>query len=86
MTRPSTLLLFEADEADHGEDVTGYDGPKLAALESHTSQFESTMAISAADQGAERERFARTIRDRLAEGGRVMGVSHAELFARLSTE
>jgi LmbE family N-acetylglucosaminyl deacetylase len=84
--RPSTLLLFEADEADHGEDVTGYDGPKLAALESHTSQFESTMEITAADEGAERERFARRIRDGLAEAGRRMGVASAELFARLSTD
>jgi LmbE family N-acetylglucosaminyl deacetylase len=84
--RPSTLLLFEADEADHGEDVTGYDGPKLAALEAHTSQHESTMEISADDQGAERERFARRVRDELAAAGRQLGVAHAELFARLSTE
>ena len=49
--RPSALLLFEADEADHGEDVTGFDGPKLAALESHTSQFESTMEIIGGRRG-----------------------------------
>ena len=84
--RPSALLLFEADQADHGEDVTGFDGPKLAALESHASQFESTMEITAADEGADRERFARRIRDRLAEAGRRMGVAHAELFARVSPE
>ena len=45
--RPSTLLLFEADEPDHVEDVSGHDGRyvdrKLDALEAHISQFESTM-------------------------------------------
>ena len=38
------------------------------------------------DEGADRERFARRIRDRLAEAGRRMGVAHAELFARVSPE
>ena len=33
--RPSTLLLFEADEPDHVEDVTDWVEPKLAALECH---------------------------------------------------
>jgi LmbE family N-acetylglucosaminyl deacetylase len=84
--RPSTLLLFEADEADHGEDVTGFDAPKIAALEAHTSQHESTMDIRPGDQQVGEERFARHIRDELAAAGRAMGVAHAELFARLSTE
>jgi LmbE family N-acetylglucosaminyl deacetylase len=84
--RPSALLLFEADDPDHAEDVTGYDDAKLAALGSHTSQFESTMAISPDDEGTEQARFARRIRDELAEAGRRLGVAHAELFARISTE
>ena len=41
--RPSTLLLWEADEPDHVEDVTATVDHKLAALEAHESQFESTM-------------------------------------------
>jgi LmbE family N-acetylglucosaminyl deacetylase len=84
--RPSTLLLFEADDADHAEDVTGFDEAKLAALEAHASQFESTMGILAADEDEEVERFRRKVRDRLAEGGRTVGVAQAELFARISTE
>ena len=41
--RPDTLLLWEADVADHVEDVTGFVDAKLFALEAHESQFESTM-------------------------------------------
>ena len=47
--RPEALLLFEADEPDHVEDVTGFADAKLAALHAHTSQLLSTMGI---DQGA----------------------------------
>ncbi len=45
--RPTALLLWEADEPDHVEDVGSddlrYVHRKLDALEAHTSQFESTM-------------------------------------------
>ena len=34
--RPEALLLFEADEPDHVEDVTGFADAKLAALHAHT--------------------------------------------------
>lgn len=45
--RPSALLLFEADEPDHAERVTDVEvEAKIAALESHRSQYESTMFIS----------------------------------------
>ena len=33
--RPSTLLLFEADEPDHLEDIVGFEATKLAALLEH---------------------------------------------------
>ena len=78
--RPDALLLFEPDEPDHGEDVTGYADAKIAALEAHVSQFETTMYISDDDQGAERDRFRRRIRDELATVGRAMGVTHAEHY------
>ena len=52
--------------ADHAEDVTGHVDRKLAALEAHESQFESTM--HAADDG-ELDAFRRRVRDRLAEHG-----------------
>ena len=47
--RPDALLLFEADEADHVEDVAGFTDAKLAGLYAHASQLRSTMGI---DEGA----------------------------------
>ena len=44
--RPSALLLFEADEPDHAEPATEATlAAKVAALESHRSQYQSTMFI-----------------------------------------
>ena len=78
--RPSTLLLFEADEVSHVEDVSAFVDHKLAALEAHESQFESTM--HAADE-AELEAFRQRIRARLAEIGGPYGCAAAEGFAVL---
>ena len=79
--RPTTLLLWEADEPDHAEDVTGHIDTKLRALEEHASQFESTMkARDDAGLAAFRER----IRARLAEHGARCGLPAAELFKRIA--
>lgn len=78
--RPRALLLWEADEADHAEDVTEFVATKLAALEAHASQFESTMK---ATDAAQMDVFRRRIRDRLAEHGRRTGTAAAELFKRI---
>jgi LmbE family N-acetylglucosaminyl deacetylase len=75
--RPDALLLWEADEADHVEDVTGWVDLKLHALEAHESQFESTMkAIEPAQMAAFRER----IRNRLDGLGSRHGLESAEVF------
>ncbi len=78
--RPSTLLLWEADEPDHAEDVTASLEAKLAALEAHASQFESTMG---AVDDAGLDAFRRRVRTRLAENGARAGVPAAELFAAI---
>jgi len=44
--RPDTLLLFETEEPNHVEDVTGFTEPKVHALLAHESQFETTMVIN----------------------------------------
>jgi LmbE family N-acetylglucosaminyl deacetylase len=84
--RPETLLLFEADEPDHLEDVTGFVEAKLAALLRHESQLRSTMGI--ARRGAENESqevldFRQRVTDRLAEHGREGGFAAAEAFKRI---
>lgn len=78
--RPRTLLLWEADDPDHVENVNGFVDTKLAALEAHASQHRSTMH---AEDDATMEAFRRRITDRLTDLGRLHGVGAAELFARL---
>lgn len=80
--RPGALLLWEADEPNHVEDVTTSIDAKLGALEAHESQFETTM--HAAD-GSELDGFRARIRARLAEHGEPFGLAAAEVF-RLMTD
>jgi LmbE family N-acetylglucosaminyl deacetylase len=80
--RPSALLLFEADEPNHVEDVSATVDRKLAALEAHESQFESTMHATDSDQ---LDAFRARVRSRLAELGEPHGVAAAEVF-RLITD
>lgn len=75
--RPDALLLWEADEPDHVEDVSSVVDRKLDALLAHESQFESTMK---AVDDTEVERFRERIRIRLADLGRPHGVPAAEVF------
>ena len=80
--RPAALLLWEADQPNHVEDVSAFVDHKLAALEAHESQFESTM--HAAD-ASELDAFRHRIRTRLADLGAPHGLAAAELFAQLTT-
>jgi LmbE family N-acetylglucosaminyl deacetylase len=75
--RPDALLLWEADEPDHVEDVTDFVTRKLLALEAHESQFESTM--HATDEG-QIEQFRQRIRTRLHGLGAPHGLGAAEVF------
>jgi LmbE family N-acetylglucosaminyl deacetylase len=79
--RPSTLLLWEADEVGHVEDITSSIDAKLAALEAHASQFESTMG---AVDGAGLEAFRQRMQARLASHGERIGVGAAEVFAAIT--
>ena len=86
--RPKTLLLFEADEPDHLEDVTHFVEAKLAALLEHRSQLRSTMGIAAPSAVVNGEHpevveFKRRVTDRLAEHGRKGGFAAAEAFKRI---
>lgn len=78
--RPTRLLLWEADEPDHVEDVSGFVATKLAALEAHTSQFESTMHATSDDQ---LDAFRARITARLDQLGRPFGFAAAEVFKRI---
>lgn len=75
--RPEALLLFEADEPDHAEDVTGFLDSKLRALLAHESQFESTMASG---DDPELLGFRQRVEAKLTAAGDACGVRHAEIF------
>jgi LmbE family N-acetylglucosaminyl deacetylase len=75
--RPDALLLWEADEPNHVEDVSEFIDTKLAALERHESQFESTMKATD-DDGM--EVFRTRMRTRMADLGAPHGITAAEIF------
>ena len=80
--RPASLLLFEADEPNHVEDVSVGLDRKLEALLAHESQFESTMNARAGND-AELDAFRHRITTRLADLGRPWNLAAAEVFARM---
>jgi LmbE family N-acetylglucosaminyl deacetylase len=80
--RPDALLLWEAERPNHVEDVSEFVDRKLAALEAHASQFESTMK---ATDDAQLDAFRHRVRVRLADLGRPHGIQAAEVF-RLMTD
>jgi LmbE family N-acetylglucosaminyl deacetylase len=75
--RPDRLLLFEADEPDHAEDVSGHVASKLLALRQHESQFESTMIKG---KGGSMVDFERRVEAKVREAGAAAGLTHAEVF------
>jgi LmbE family N-acetylglucosaminyl deacetylase len=85
--RPTTLLLFEADEPDHVEEADDDAvGRKLAALESHRSQLRSTMFVDESGPEAEAQlaAFRDRVRARLAEHGALGGVARGEAFKAIT--
>jgi len=82
--RPETLLLFEADEPDHVEEVTGFEATKIAALLEHRSQYVTTMYISEDDDAGEQlQAFRDRIFARMRRRGEVEAVEFGEAFKRL---
>ena len=85
--RPAALLLFEADVANHVEDVSGFEQVKAEALLAHRSQHETTLGVEAsldseANEAAMRAAVA-DIRRKLADHGEIAGLAAGESFHRL---
>jgi len=78
--RPSALLLWEADEPDHVEDIDGWVDAKVAALMEHRSQFETTHEIADTDDLDQVARFHRKMAERAAEAGALAGLAYGERF------
>ncbi len=75
--RPDRLLLWEADQPDHVEDVSGFASVKYRALVAHTSQLESTMASG---DDPDLIRFRQRVEAKLSEAGSGLGLEQAEVF------
>ena len=82
--RPSHLLLWEADEPDHTEDVGAGIEAKVAALLEHRSQYRTTMDIDDPSSTKQIDRFRAKIRARAADAGTLDGVAYAERFKLIS--
>ncbi len=78
--RPKALLLWEADEPDHVEDVDGHVEAKLDALLAHRSQFRSTMHVEDDDAPDALAPFRSRVLTRLQEHGALAGVALGEAF------
>jgi LmbE family N-acetylglucosaminyl deacetylase len=84
--RPSKLLLFEAELADHAEAIGDHLERKVEALLRHTSQWRSTMNIDVDGPDAEKQRetFAERVRaDALAAAAERDVGGPAEIFKRI---
>ena len=81
--RPGVLLLWEADEPDHVEDLGAHFDAKMAALLTHRTQYRSTMGIDDPDSPEQAAAFRRRVAERAAEQGRDAGVALGERFKAL---
>jgi len=82
--RPSHLLLWEADEADHVEDIMAGIDRKLAALLEHRSQYRTTMDVDDPSSPEQLDRFRDRMRERAASSGAEQGFAYAEKFKLIS--
>ncbi len=82
--RPSNLLLWEADEPDHLEDIGAGIDRKVAALLEHRSQYRTTMDIDDPASTEQVEAFRAKMLDRCAEAGGAEGVAFGERFKLIS--
>jgi LmbE family N-acetylglucosaminyl deacetylase len=82
--RPSAVLLFEADEPDHVEDVDGFVDTKVDAALAHRSQYMTTHGIPPDDDGTGVDAFRARLREQAAHDGQAAGVAFGEVFRALT--
>ncbi|HXW35161.1 MAG TPA: PIG-L family deacetylase [Acidimicrobiales bacterium] len=78
--RPSVLLLWEPDEPNHVEDVSGFVETKIQALLTHRSQSRSTLGLSADPEEAELASFYEKVALQHEAHGSLAGVAAGEAF------
>jgi len=78
--RPAVVLLFEAEEPEHAEEVTGWASAKSAALLEHRTQFITTHGIENPHDSEQVRAFESRIEQELSDAGQPYGLASAELF------
>ena len=79
--RPSKMLLWEADQPDHEENLDEeLFQRKLLALKAHSSQYESTMGVNRLDDESQLVEFENRIRTRLSENSLSHNGQLSEVF------
>ena len=82
--RPDEVWYFEADQPNHVERVDGWLETKIAALERHLSQLESTMGIASDSDTEGHARFIADIHQAAAQAGSLATTGPSEAFYRLT--
>lgn len=81
--RPSSVLLWSADEPDHWEDISGTFETKIDALLCHSSQGTTTMG-GAEQSRQSRQEFINRMRNWANKQGNAAGLEAAESFKRIT--
>ncbi len=81
--RPSTLLLWEADEPDHVENIEGFVEVKVQALLSHESQYETTLRVTDHTSNQQVKEFRNAVITRGEEAARLADCTIGEAFKRI---
>lgn len=81
--RADAVLLWEADEPDHVEEVDDYVDAKMAALLSHRSQYRNSMRINPETEEADIVAFRERITGKLARQAAGLGFRYGEAFKYL---
>lgn len=82
--RPSTLLLWEADEIDHVETSKATLGLKIDALLEHRSQYRSTHNILDPEDPLQIKQFADWVEHHQQLEGELVGAPSGEAFKRIN--
>lgn len=83
--RPSKILLWEADAADHYESIDEETfHTKIDALKCHSSQYETTMGVNQLEDQAQMETFIQRLRNRMSSNPTSDGSELREVFKLIS--
>lgn len=83
--RPSKILLWEADLADHYESIDEETFlTKVEALKCHSSQYETTMGVNQLDDPTQMEAFINRLRARMSYNSSDIDFDLREVFKLIS--